>query len=266
MSLNDFIFIQKFGQNFLVDKNIVSKIVNSIDVDSNSLVIEIGCGDGRLTRELCRKFKYVFGYEIDLDVKERLLDNLDGFDNFNICFDDFMNRDVSLDIKGINYNKLYIVANLPYYITTPIIEKIIERKLDIEDICVMVQKEVADRFSAKPGSKLYSSLSVYLNYYFIIKKLFDVNRYSFYPRPNVDSAVVLFSKKDDRIFIKNESLFFKLIRDSFQFKRKTIRNNLKNYDLEKVEKVLVNYGYDLSVRSENLSLQIFCDIANELSI
>ena len=257
---------KKFGQNFLVDKNIVNKIVNSVDVDSNSLVIEIGCGDGRLTRELCSKFKYVLGYEIDLDVKDRLLNNLGDFSNFNICFDDFMNRDVVSDIKDINYDKLYIVANLPYYITTPIIEKIIESNLDIENICVMVQKEVADRFSAKPGSKLYSSLSVYLNYYFNIKKLFDVNRNSFYPRPNVDSAVVLFSKKGDRIFIEDDSLFFKLIRDSFQFKRKTLRNNLKNYDLEKVEKVLVNYGYDLSVRAENLSLEVFCDIANELSI
>lgn len=266
MSLSNFNFKKRFGQNFLVDKNIVYKIVNSFKVLSNSLVIEIGCGDGRLTKELCKKFKYVLGYEIDLDVKERLLSNLNEFNNYIIHFDDFIKRDIVNDIKNIKYDKLYIVANLPYYITTPIIEKIIATGLDIENICIMVQKEVADRFSAKPGSKLYGSLSVYLNYYYDVKKLFDVNKNSFFPRPNVDSAVVLFSKKDEKMELINDDLFFKIIRDSFQFKRKTIKNNLKSYDLQKIEKVLLKYGYDLNVRAEYLSLEVFCDISNELSI
>ena len=266
MNVHDFNFKKKFGQNFLVDKNIVNKIINSVEDDSKSLVIEIGCGDGRLTRELCKKFSFVLGYEIDLDVKDHLLENLNVFDNYKIIFEDFMSRDVDFDIKDVMYDKLFVIANLPYYITTPIIEKIINSNLDVDKLCIMVQKEVADRFAAKPGSKLYSSLSVYLNYYFDIKKLFDVNRNSFFPKPNVDSSVVLFTKKNEKLNVINRDLFFKLIRDSFQFKRKTLRNNLKGYDLDKIEKVLFKYGYDLSVRAENLSLEVFCDIENELSI
>ena len=262
--MEPFNFKKKYGQNFLVDENIVRKIVD-IPIKDNSLVIEIGCGDGRLTKYLCSKFDKVIGYEIDLEVKERLLSNLSDYSNYDIYFDDFMKRDVLGDLKNFNYDHLYVIANLPYYITTPILEKIIDLDLDIEMIRVMVQKEVGDRFCASVGTKNYGSLTVYLNYNYDVKKEFIVNRNSFYPRPNVDSIVVSFYKKN-RTFVKDLTLFYKLVRDSFRFKRKTLRNNLKEYNLSLIEQVLNSNGYDLSVRAEQLSIEIFCEISNKLSI
>ena len=262
--MEPFNFKKKYGQNFLVDENIVRKIVD-IPIKDNSLVIEIGCGDGRLTKYLCSKFDKVIGYEIDLEVKERLLSNLSDYSNYDIYFDDFMKRDVLGDLKNFNYDHLYVIANLPYYITTPILEKIIDLGLDIEMIRVMVQKEVGDRFCASVGTKNYGSLTVYLNYNYDVKKEFIVNRNSFYPRPNVDSIVVSFYKKN-RAFVKDLTLFYKLVRDSFRFKRKTLRNNLKEYNLSLIEQVLNSNGYDLSVRAEQISVDIFCEISNKLSI
>ena len=158
--MSDFRFKKKFGQNFLIDKNVVNKIVNDIDIKPSSLVIEIGCGDGKLTRVLCEKFDRVIGYEIDLEVKDRLLYNLRDFSNYEVIFADFLKRDVVSDIN-YSYDHLYVVANLPYYITTPIIERITESGLNVELMRVMVQKEVGDRFSARVGTKEYSSLSVF---------------------------------------------------------------------------------------------------------
>ena len=262
--MSDFKFKKKFGQNFLVDTNVVKKIVSDIDVKPNSLVIEIGCGDGKLTKFLCEKFDFVLGYEIDLEVKDYLLDNLSKYSNYEIIFDDFLNRDVVNDIKG-QYDSIYVVANLPYYITTPIIEKLTVSNVDIELIRVMVQKEVGDRFSAKPSSKEYSSLSVYLDYNYDVKKEFIVSRNCFYPRPNVDSLIVSFYKKNVKFDVLDIDLFYILVRDSFKFKRKTLRNNLKDYDLNAVLTVLEKYGFDLSVRAEQLDTKVFCDISNELS-
>lgn len=128
----------------------------------------------------------------------------------------------------------------------------------------MVQKEVGDRFKAQPGSKDYGSLSIFLKYYFEVNKLMDVSRNVFMPKPNVDSIVVEFKKVDSKIYVKNEELFFKIVRDSFTQKRKTLRNNLKGYDLNKIESILSKYGYDLSVRAEQLSIEIFADISNNL--
>lgn len=261
----DFKFKKKFGQNFLIDKNVVDKIVSDIDITSNSLVIEIGCGDGKLTRILCEKFDYVVGYEIDLDVKDRLYSNLSNFDNFDIIFDDFMERDVISDLSSKDYDKVYVIANLPYYITTPIIEKLTLLGIDFELIRVMVQKEVGERFSALVGTRDYGSLTVFLNYNYNVKKNFVVSRNSFYPKPNVDSMIVSFYPKE-KIGVKNLDFFYKLVRDSFQFKRKTLRNNLKGYDLEQIEIVLNRYGFDLSVRAEQLNVNIFCEISNELCI
>ena len=263
--MNDFRFKKKFGQNFLVDKNIVEKIASDIDILPNSLVIEIGCGDGKLTRVLCDKFDKVIGYEIDLEVKKNLFDNLRDFDNFEIIFDDFLKRDVISDIENVDYDNLYIVANLPYYLTTPIIEKIVNLDLKFKLMRIMVQKEVGQRFCAKVGSKDYGSFTVFLNYNFNIEKNFIVSRNSFYPRPNVDSMIVSFYPKD-RIMVSDLDYFYKIVRDSFKFKRKTLRNNLKEYDLGIVEMVLDKYGYDLSVRAEQLDVNIFCEISNELSI
>ncbi len=266
MEINKFKFKKSFGQNFLIDKNITKKIANIVDEKADSLVIEIGCGDGRLTKELCEKYNQVLGYEIDLEVKDYLEDNLKAYNNYKIIFDDFLKRTVKNDIKDYNYKRLYIIANLPYYITTPIIEKIINENLNQDKMIFMVQKEVGDRLSAKPSTKEYNSLSVYLNYLFDIKKEFIVNRNSFLPKPNVDSIVVSFTKKKNKYKVLNEELFYKLIRDSFKFKRKTIKNNLKDYDLEKISKVLNKYNKDLTTRAEQLNIEIFCDIANELSI
>ena len=176
-----------------------------------------------------------------------------------------MKRDILCDLNKYDYDHLYVIANLPYYITTPILEKIIDLDLDIEMIRVMVQKEVGDRFCASVGTKNYGSLTVYLNYNYDVKKEFIVNRNSFYPRPNVDSIVVSFYKKN-RTFVKDLTLFYKLVRDSFRFKRKTLRNNLKEYNLSLIEQVLNSNGYDLSVRAEQLSIEIFCEISNKLSI
>lgn len=263
--MDDFKFKKKFGQNFLVDKNVVNKIVSDIDVKPNSLVIEIGCGDGKLTRVLCEKFNNVLGYEIDLEVKDRLFDNLSEFNNFDIIFDDFMNRDVVSDLASFSCDNLYVIANLPYYITTPIIEKLTLLGIKFELIRVMVQKEVGDRFSALVGTRDYGSLTVFLNYNYDVKKNFIVSRNCFYPRPNVDSMIVSFYPKE-RINVKNLDLFYKIVRDSFQFKRKTLRNNLKEYNLCLVLKVLEKYGFDLSVRAEQLGVDIFCEISDELSI
>ena len=262
--MEDFKFKKSFGQNFLKDNNIITNIVKGSNIKPNSLVIEIGPGAGALTKELSLYAKNVLAYEIDTRLEEVLDENLVNCHNVNIIFDDFLKRDIKEDIKNYEYDNIYVVANLPYYITTPIIEKLIESGISFESITIMIQKEVGDRFSSKVGSRNYGSITVFLNYYFEIKKLFDVSRHCFIPAPNVDSVVITLLRKKERLNVLNEELFFKLIRDSFKFKRKNIRNNLKNYDLVKIENVLKKHGYDLSVRAEQLSLEIFVEIANEL--
>ena len=176
-----------------------------------------------------------------------------------------MKVDLEEETKDIDYKDLYVIANLPYYITTPIIEKMISSPLNVKAMVLMVQNEVADRLSAKPGSKEYGAITVYLNYYYNVEKLFFVHRSAFDPAPNVDSAVIKLSKKENELELKDKDLFFKLVQDSFKMKRKNIRNNLKGYDLEKVAKVLDSYGLDLTVRAEAITLQCFVDMANELS-
>lgn len=253
-----------FGQNFIIDENVINNIITKSEIDKNTLVIEIGPGAGSLTYKLSKYAKNVLCYEIDTTLKDLLSDNLNGLDNVEIIYKDFLKADVFNDIKKYDYKKLYVVANLPYYITTPIIIKFIEESIPVEKIVVMVQKEVGDRFKATPNTKEYNSLSVYLNYYFDVKKILDVSKNVFIPKPNVDSIVVEFSKKKNMYELKNKEIFFKLVKDSFTQKRKTIKNNLKNYDLEKVEEILKKYNFDLSVRAEQLSIEIFVDIANNI--
>lgn len=260
----NFNFKKSFGQNFIVDKNIIDNIIKFSLVDKDTMVIEIGPGAGSLTTALAESSKSVLCYEIDDSLKDVLSDSLKNFDNVDIIYQDFLKANVSETLKKYNYDKLYVIANLPYYITTPIITKIIEDKLNVDKIVIMVQKEVGDRLKAQPGSKNYNSLSIYISYYFNVKKLMDVSRNVFLPKPNVDSIVIELSKKENKYKLKNENVFFKLVRDSFVQKRKTLRNNLKAYDLNIIEKVLNKYGYDLSVRAENLSIDIFVDIANNL--
>ena len=260
----EFNFKKKFGQNFIIDENIIDKIVDSSNIDNDTLVIEIGPGAGSLTYKLCKKAKNVLCYEIDTTVKDILHENLKEYNNFEIKYQDFLKSNVLEDIKKYNYKKLYVVANLPYYITTPIITKIIEDNIPVDKIVIMVQKEVGDRFKAEVGTKEYNSLTIYLNHYFDIKKVMVVSKNVFLPKPRIDSMVLEFNKKKDLPYIKNEKLFFKLVRDSFTQKRKTLRNNLKNYDLVKIEKVLKKYDLDLSVRAEQISSNIFIDISNSL--
>ena len=253
-----------FGQNFIIDENIINNIINSSGIDKDTLVIEIGPGAGSLTYKLSKYSKNVLCYEIDITLKELLEDNLSKCNNVDIIFQDFLKANVLEDIKKYEYKKLYVVANLPYYITTPIIIKFIEDNIPIDKIVVMVQKEVGDRFKAKPNSKEYNSLSIYLNYYFDVKKLLDISKNVFIPKPNVDSIVVEFIKKENKFKLKDEKLFFNLVKDSFTQKRKTIKNNLKNYNLEKIEEVLKKYNFDLSVRAEQLPIKVFVEIANNL--
>lgn len=259
---NHFNFKKKYGQNFIVDKNIIHSIIVKSEIDDETLVIEIGPGAGSLTSELGKYAKNVIAYEIDETLKPILEKNITP--NTEVIFEDFLKRDIAEDIKKYNYKKLYVIANLPYYITTPIIIKLIDTKIDFDKIVVMVQKEVGDRFKAKPKTKEYNSLSVFLSYYFNITKILDVSRNVFMPKPNVDSIVVCFTKKVDKLKVNNEELFFKLIKDSFKQKRKNLRNNLKGYDLENISKTLSKYKLDLTVRAEALPLEIFVDIANNL--
>lgn len=259
---NNFNFKKKFGQNFIIDKNIINNIVEKSNVDKDTLVIEIGPGAGSLTNILGEKAKNVIAYEIDKSLKPILEKNIHS--NTEIIYEDFLKRNVFEDIQKYEYQKLYVIANLPYYITTPIIMKLIEDKINVDKIVVMVQKEVGDRFKAKLNTKDYNSLTIFLNYYFNVSKIMDVSRNVFIPKPNVDSIVVSFTKKDKRLKVKNEQLFFKLVRDSFKQKRKTLKNNLKGYDLTKIEEVLNKHNLDLSVRAEALSIEIFAEIANNL--
>ena len=259
---NHFNFKKKYGQNFIVDKDIIHSIIKKSEIDDETLVIEIGPGAGSLTSELGKYAKNVIAYEIDETLKPILEKNITP--NTEVIYEDFLKRDIAEDIKKYNYKKLYVIANLPYYITTPIIIKLIDTKIDFDKIVVMVQKEVGDRFKAKPKTKEYNSLSVFLSYYFNITKILDVSRNVFMPKPNVDSIVVCFTKKVDKLKVNNEELFFKLIKDSFKQKRKNLRNNLKGYDLENISKTLSKYNLDLTVRAEALPLEIFVDIANNL--
>ena len=262
---NQFNFKKNFGQNFIIDENIIKNIIEASNIDEDTMVIEIGPGAGSLTYYLARASKNVLCYEIDERLGPILQENLDGTSNVEIIFKDFLKANVKEDLKKYDYKKLYVVANLPYYITTPIIVKIIEEEIDADKIVVMVQKEVGDRFKAKPGTKDYGSLSVFINYYYDVKKILDVSKNVFMPKPNVDSIVVEFTKRKDLLHVDNLELFFKLVRSSFTQKRKTLRNNLKEYDLDRIEKVLNKHDMDLSVRAEQIPIEIFVEMANALA-
>lgn len=264
MKQEQFNFKKKYGQNFLKDDSIPRKIVEAANIPDDTLVIEIGPGAGALTKFLATRAKQVLAYEIDDSLEEILDTNLIGLDNVCVIYDDFLKRDILKDLSNYSYSHLYVVANLPYYITTPIITGLVESGLDIEKIVVMIQKEVADRYAARVGTREYGSITVFLNYYYDIKKEFLVSRNCFVPKPNVDSIIISLNRKKDLLPLNNEKLFFELVRDSFRFKRKTLRNNLKGYNLVKIEEVLSKYHLDLSVRAEQLPLDVFVDISNNL--
>lgn len=261
---NSFIFKKKFGQNFIIDENIIDSIIKKAKLDKDTLVIEIGPGAGALTYKLAKTAGFVICYEIDKSLKPILSANLSELDNIKIIYEDFLKQNINLELQKYRYSKICVVANLPYYITTPIITKIIYEQIPIDKLVVMVQKEVGDRFKAKPNSRDYGSLTVFLNYYFDIKKELDVSRNVFLPKPNIDSVVVTLSRKKQDNKCYNEEKLFKLIRDAFQQKRKTLRNNLKGYDLIKIGNILKKYNLNLTSRAEQLDLDVYIDIANNL--
>lgn len=252
---------KRLGQNFLIDKSIIEKISNSINANENDLIIEIGPGMGALTSYIKKKNSNLICYEIDKDMQPYLNRLLD--DKTIINYIDILQSDIKEDIKNVTYDKLYIVGNLPYYITTSIIKYLISLDLKIESMVFMVQKEVADRFCAQPNSKEYGSITLYLKYYFNLEKLFNVSKKCFNPIPKVESAVIRFNKKNKELNV-NKDKYFKLIEDSFKMKRKTLKNNLNNYDWNKIIMILNKYGYCENVRAEEISEDIFVEIANNI--
>lgn len=258
----NFDFKKSLGQNFLNDENIIDKIVKSSEIDKDTLVIEIGPGAGALSKKTIPLSGYTILYEIDTRLKEMLENVLAGNDNYEIIFNDVLKQDIKKDISRFNYKKIYVVANLPYYITTPIISKVID-EISPDRIVIMIQEEVADRLCAKVGTKDYAMITVSLGSRYDIKKLFRVSRNCFTPAPNVESAVICLDKHN-KYDIIDMVLFDKLIKDAFKFKRKNLRNNLKGYDLNKIEEILSNNNYSLSDRAEVIPISLFVDIANRL--
>ncbi len=261
--MKNFEYKKSLGQNFLIDQNIINKIINSIDIREDSIIIEIGPGSGALTKKLVELNANVISFEIDTRLKEEL-DKLEkDNNNLKIIYEDFLNIDLNKFLKTKKYKNLYFVANLPYYITTAIINKITKESNPTEMI-LMVQKEVAERFSAVPNTKDYGSISVFLQYNYDISKVAIVSKNCFFPVPKVDSVVIKFKSKESKLKVNNENVFYKLIKDSFQFKRKNLKNNLKKYDLEKINNVLKKYNKDLTARAESLTVEEFIDISNNL--
>ena len=261
-----FDYKKSLGQNFLKDNNIINKIVDSINPDSDDLIIEIGPGSGAITKKLINKKCDVICFEIDKRL-EPILNEIKS-DNLNIVFEDFLKVDLS-KYNFKKYNRLFFVGNLPYYITTAIINKITSESNPYE-ITIMIQKEVANRFMSKPKTKEYSSISVFLQYNFDIEKVCDVSKNCFEPVPKVDSTVIKLIKKNSLVKANNEELFYYknkiiLYLDSFTQKRKNLRNNLKKYNLDKIEFILKKYNKDLTCRAEELSIEEFIEISNYLN-
>ena len=264
MEKYDIKFKKNLGQNFLKDTNIVKRIVNVVTDKDNSLVIEVGPGGGIMTRELCQSFNNVLAYEIDESVKDELNSRIKDSNNIEVIYNDFLKCDISRDIEKYNYDRLFFISNVPYYITSPIILKLINSRVYFNKIVMMEQKEVGDRYTYIPKNKTYVDISVILKYFYKIKKEFIVSKGNFIPQPKVDSVVVSFEPIDRKDKVNDLDKFIKLVNDSFQFKRKILRNNLKEYDLEKIDDVLKRYGLDLNCRAEELPVEIFVEICNKL--
>lgn len=258
----DFDFKKSLGQNFLYDENIIDKIVKCSEIDKDTLVIEIGPGAGALSKKTIPLSGYTILYEIDTRLKDILNDVLKNYNNYKIIFNDVLKQDIKSDISRYDYKKIYVVANLPYYITTPIITKLID-EISPDKIVIMIQEEVADRLSAVVGGRDYGMITVSLGARYNIKKLFKVGRNCFKPAPNVDSAVISL-ERHDKYTIKNNDVFDKLIKDAFKYKRKNLKNNLVGYDLAKIERILIENGFNLSDRAEVIPVSLFVDIANNL--
>lgn len=256
----EFRFKKKYGQNFLNNRNVIEKIVSSINPTENDLIIEIGPGGGVITEQLKKYKANILAFEIDEETKKflsKLEDN-----KTKIIYSNFLEIDLPSVLSTYKYEKLYIIGNLPYYITTPIIEHLINSKVEIESLTIMVQKEVAERFLAKPKTKQYGYMTVLINYNFDIEKIIEVKNTDFTPIPKVDSTVLKLIKKEKKPL--NYDNFKKLLKEAFQFKRKTLNNNLKSYDKEMINEILKERGYSLSNRAEEIDLETFIDLARNL--
>ena len=252
-------FKKQLGQNFLRNEEILDKIANAFNADDGT-IIEVGPGDGALTKKLVTKGLPLIAFEIDESL-EKYLSSINS-SNLKIIYKDFLNVNLKDYISSGEH--IHVVSNVPYYITTPIITKFIDQNIIPDTMIIMVQKEVAERLSSNPGSSNYGAISVLLNYFFDIEYLFDVDRNNFYPIPNVDSAVIKFVKKDKRVILNNYEKFKEIVKESFKMKRKTLKNNLKRYNLEKIESILLKYSYTLDNRAEEIDYKVFVDIANNI--
>lgn len=263
----DFGFSKGLGQNFLLDPQVLDKIADAADIDDG--VLEVGPGFGVLTKRLCETGKKVVSVEIDKRLIPVLDFTLAEFDNVKIIEKDILKTDVKALIdEEFGGKKISVAANLPYYITTPIITKLIEEKLPIKNIVVMVQKEVAERIAAKPGKKDYGAISVLCQYYTNPRLVTIVPKGSFYPAPKVDSAVLCMEVQDKpNIDVLDEKLFFKVVKAAFAQRRKTLLNCLSSYfscGKEALSRLLVEIGIEPTIRGEKLGLSEFAKIADAL--
>lgn len=262
---NNFHFNKRYGQNFIEDTSLLEKIVDAAQITSDDVVLEIGVGAGTLTKCLAKRAKYVVGYEIDKNLAPVLSETLAGVDNAEVVFRDFMREKVE-NVQEIVGDRFIVVANLPYYITSPITMRLLEEFKGSQRLVIMVQKEVALRFTAKAGTKDYGSITAAIDYYGDSEYMFTVTRDNFYPVPNVDSAVVKIDRVD-KYNAKSERAFKETLRIAFLSRRKTLVNNLINnlpITRAQAESILMGLNLDTSIRGEVLSTAQFIDLSNVL--
>lgn len=261
-----FTFKKKFGQNFIGDEELLNRIVDGAGVTNDSTVIEIGCGAGTLTKAISKKAKYVYGYEIDTSLKPVLARTLAGVDNAEIIFQDFLRLRLDEIEKGLG--EYLVVANLPYYITTPLIMLFVELSKKCKSLTVMVQEEVALRLCAKADTPDYGAITANVALRGKCTILERVGRERFTPSPNVDSAVVRIDLEEKRLDVMDEELYKKVVKAAFSSRRKTLVNNLiNNFSLNRTqaEELIKGCGLDLAVRGESLSPEQFATLANSLA-
>ena len=264
----NFTFQKKYGQNFLIDEHVVDKIINAAGIDKDTLVLEIGPGIGTLTQHLAEAANEVAAVEIDDKLIPILENTLSSYSNVRIIHGDILKQDIDAIFNGRPFK---IVANLPYYITTPIIMSLLEGRVNAQSITVMIQKEVAQRMEASPGSKAYGALSLAVQYYSEPYLAANVPPNCFMPRPNVGSAVIRLNILDKPpVSVKDEAHMFKLIRAAFNQRRKTLANAVKNfeglsYERERIEEALRTLGFDERIRGEAMKLEDFARLSDELT-
>ncbi|CCJ34497.1 MULTISPECIES: 16S rRNA (adenine(1518)-N(6)/adenine(1519)-N(6))-dimethyltransferase RsmA [Caloramator] len=263
----EFKFNKNLGQNFLIDENILKKIIDAAELDENSTVIEIGPGIGTLTQEMAKRCKKVVAVEIDKNLIPILEETLGNFKNIKIIHSDALKVDFNKIIKEENLENVKVVANLPYYVTTPIIAKLLNERVKISSMIIMIQKEVADRILAKPNTDEYGTLSLLCQYHCDIKKICKVSPNCFVPPPRVESMVIRLDIRDQkRVEVLDEELFFNIIKSAFNMRRKTLSNSLKSIANEDILlKALEELSIDPKRRGETLSIEEFAKLSNILS-